>query len=212
MGNHTNRDTRLIQEAYAVQLLRETAQSLTLEQLTEMFPNMSYSELEYINTVQDRIITEFWGGMKNVFGTAKQSAINTGGAIKNAAVAGGKAAANVGRGVAAAGQQMGQNVKDMWQTGEAESEAAKLATKAKDSAETLVNWYKKLQQMGILKDNKKNPYTLSLSNIIKSFDMALDTASQNKAGSRQKGFTGGAKQAFQGARNPSAPAGADVTA
>ena len=73
MSKYNSKDNQLLTEAYTLQLLREQAPHMTLNDVQNRLTLMTESELEYINTVQERIINEFWGGMKNVFGAGKNA-------------------------------------------------------------------------------------------------------------------------------------------
>lgn len=128
MSKYTNKDMVLLQEAYALTLLKEQAPSMTLNQIKSRLSLMSESELKYLITVQERILNEFWGGVKNLMGAGKNAANAVGNAAKSAVGAGVNAAKNVAgnvgnavssaaKGVGAAAGQMAGNVKDIYNAG-----------------------------------------------------------------------------------------------
>ena len=136
MSSFNHKDNVLLQEAYDLQLLKEQAPHLTVKQIQSGFGSMTESQLIYIDTVNQRILNEFFGGLKNLGkaaknagGAALQGAKNVGGAaLQGAKNVGGSAvnAASAGaQGALAAGKQVVDNTKDIVNSGNVAAESEK---------------------------------------------------------------------------------------
>jgi len=209
MSTYTKRDNVLLQEAYILQLLKEQAPHMSLKQVQSRMRYMTESELVYIDTVNQRILNEFWGGLKNL----GKAAGNAGGAMvqgaKNAATSARQGIANAagnaanavgsaGKGALAAGKQIVDNTKDIINTGNVEAESGKAIEQAQTSMQQLIDLVTKAQQNGLIK--AQGAVTdMTLANIIDELTTAQQSAGTFKQAANAKGFTGGAGQAAAGA-------------
>lgn len=104
----------LLENAYKSILIRENVRQMTLEQLSVMVENASEVELE--------VVEELLSGVGNVLKGAGDGLKRGAQAVGNAVGGAGKAVAGAvqgaGRAVKAGVGQVGQNVKNMYQTGE----------------------------------------------------------------------------------------------
>ena len=206
----------LLKEAYNVRLLREQAPNMTLSQLEQRVHLMTESELNYINTVMDRILNEFWGqqalsGLRNVGSAAggglKSAGQAVGGAVKNAVGGVAQQAANVGRGALAAGkagaQQVASNVGNIYQKGQIQSRQNTALTKGLKSIEQLRGFIQQAEQDGVLQGGQ-NFEDMSIAELIEYLQGGQEVATANAQNAAQQGFTkgtGGAmRQAYQGAQ------------
>lgn len=214
MSAYNRTDMKLLEEAYNLRLLKENAPHMTINQIKDRLSLMNESELEYINVVNERILNEFWGGLKNVAQGAKnvgsaalQGAKNVGGAAlqagKSAAGNVANAASAAGQGAMAAGKQVVDNAKDMYQTGNAVSQSDAAIGKAQTSMQQLIDLVTQAQQGGLIK--AQGAVTdMTLAQIIDELTTAQQSAQTFQKNSLNRGFTGGAGQAaqkaYQGAR------------
>lgn len=208
MNKYSSKDTQLLSEAYSVQLLREHAPNIKLKDLTKRYSLMNESELTYMNDVQERILNEFWGGLKNVFGAGKDAAQKgtnavkqAGGAALNKAKQVGTQAVNtakqVGSGLASAGSQVASNVSDIYTKGNVSADSNKAMVKAQQSAQQLIDLLNQAVQQGTLSLGGNSPSDLTLAEIIDYLSGSKDAATQNAQTARSKGFTGGVGGAFK---------------
>jgi len=127
-----HKDTHLLEEAYKATQLTQHLPNLTLKQVKLVIENASPAELE--------VLEELFGGIKNIARGAKEGAQRAGQAVGKAARGAGQAVGQAARGagqavgqaarggveaVKAGAQQVGANVKGMYQTGEAKASAEK---------------------------------------------------------------------------------------
>jgi hypothetical protein len=216
MSAYNRSDMKLLEEAYNLRLLKEQAPHMTINDVKNRLHLMNESELEYINTVNERILNEFWGGLKsvgqgikNAGGAALQAGKNAG----NAALQAGKAAAGnvanaasaAGQGALAAGKQVVDNAKDMYSAGNVASQSDEAITKAQTSMQQLIDLVTQAQANGLIKA-QGDVTDMTLADIIDELTTAQQSAQTFKQGAQTKGFTGGAgqaaKAAYQGARQP----------
>jgi len=156
---------------------------LTESKLLEMHENNQLTEQ------QKQIVQELFGGLSNI-GRAIGSGIS--GAAQGAANV-----AKKGYNAAAAGaKQIGQNVSNIYQTGEQ-------ARKAAAQIATLQKLLTQVQQV-IANAQQINPQIAQfigkdprLSNLIKQVNQIADTASRSATAAQQGGFTKGAGSAMQ---------------
>ena len=205
--SYSSRDNQLLTEAFELQLLKESYQDMSISQTLNNLDLMSESQLEYVCQVNERILNEFFGGIKNIFGGGKQAASGSakalGGAgsrlgqgIKNAAQGAKEFGQNVGKGALAAGKEVVQNTKDMYNTGDEAAKSENFAKKAEQYVNALRDQLEKAQQQGLL-THKGDINSMSLGDIIDELQLATK-GRQSFAGSAQrKGFTGGAGNAFR---------------
>lgn len=197
MPKYSSKDNQLLVEAYSVQLLREQAPHMTLNDIQKRLSLMNESELNYINTVQERILNEFWGGLKNVLGTGKDAAKAGFDAAKGAVQSGVNAAKQVGSGLASAGSQVASNVSNIYNKGNIQADANSAMKKAQTSAQQLIDLLNQAVQQGTLKLGGNQPSDLTLGEIIDYLSGSKEAATQNAQSARAKGFTGGVGQAFK---------------
>lgn len=197
----------LLQEAYSLRLLKEQAPHMTINQIQNRLEFMTESELQYIDTVNQRILNEFWGGLKNVAQGVKNvgsAAVQGAKNVGNAAVQGAKnvagnvanAASAAGQGALAAGKQIATNAADMYQTGNVASQSDAAIKKAQTSMQQLIDLVTQAQQNGLIK--AQGAITdMTLADIIDELTTAQQSAQTFKRDSLKQGFTGGAGQAAQ---------------
>jgi hypothetical protein len=212
MSAYNKKDMNLLQEAYNVRLLKEQAPHMTLNQLEQRVHLMTESELNYINTVMDRILNEFWGqqalsGLKNVGSAAMGGLKSAGSAVKGAVGGAAQQAANVGKGALAAGkagaQQVASNVGNIYQKGQIQSRQNTALTKGLQSIEQLRGFIQQAEQDGVLQGGQQFE-DMSISELIEYLQGAQEVSASNAQSAAQQGFTKGAggamKQAYQGAQ------------
>lgn len=219
MATFNRNDNRLLTEAYDLQLLKESFPGMTLSQVSNNIDLLSESEAEYVCEVSERILEGFFGGAKNLFNTGKDALKGVGQSVGNAAKGayqGAKnVASNVASGVGAAAQQVGSNIKDIYNTGSDAADSASFAQKAQGYVDQLKQQLEDAQAKGLI--TFQGPIDqISLGEIV---DELLTASQGNKnfaQGARKTGFTGGAGKAFsQGYKQPAAnaaPQGAMATA
>jgi hypothetical protein len=215
MSAYTKHDMNLLEEAYNVRLLREQAPHMTLSQLETRVHLMSESELNYVNTVMDRIINEFWGqqalgGLKNVgkaaMGGLKSAGQAAGGAVKGAVGNAAQQAASVGKGALAAGkagaQQVAANAGNMYQKGAIESRQSTALDKGLKVIEQLRGFIKQAEQDKVLQGGQQFE-DMSISELIEYLQGAKEVSTNNARRASSQGFTKGAgsamRRAYQGA-------------
>jgi hypothetical protein len=210
MANFNRRDQQLLSEAYSVQLLKESIPTMTLSQVSNNLDLLSESEEEYVCKVSEKILNEFFGGLKNVFGGAGKSASKGGAAVaqqgskigqglKNAASSAVSAAKGVGKGALAAGKQIGSNIKDQYDTGVEAEKSQSFVGKAQQYVDALRSELEKAQQSGLI--SFAGPIEqMQLGEIVDEL-MVATQGRQNFANSAQrKGTFGGVGKAFQKGR------------
>lgn len=213
MSAYNKKDMSLLEEAYNVRLLREQAPHMTLSQLEQRVHLMSESELNYINTVMERVLNEFWGqgalsGLKNV-GSAVSGGLKSAGksyinAAKDVGSQLSQKAANVGKGALAAGkagvQQAASNVGNIYQKGQIQHRQSQALTKGLQSIEQLRGFIQQAEQDGVLQGGQ-NFEDMSISELIEYLQGASEVAANNATSAANKGITAGvggaAKQAYQ---------------
>ena len=204
---YSSRDNQLLTEAYELQILKESYQDMTLSQTLNNLDLMSESQLEYVCQVNERILNEFFGGLKNVLGGGQRAVAGPAQALSNVGSSFGQGLKNmaqgakeygqkIGKGALAAGQQVAQNTKDMYNTGDEAAKSESFVKKAEKYVQALQDQLEQAQQGGYL-SYKGDVSAMSLGDIIDELQLATQ-GRQNIAGSAQrKGFTGGAGQAFR---------------
>ena len=214
MSAYNRTDMKLLEEAYNLRLLKEQAPNMTINDVKNRLHLMTESELEYINTVNERILNEFWGGLKNMAQGAKNvgraalhGAKNVGGAAvqgaKNVAGNAANAASAAGQGALAAGKQIASNAAGMYNQGNIASQSDAAIGKAQESMQQLIDLVTQAQQNGLIKA-QGSVTDMTLAQIIDELTTAQQSAQTFKQDSLKQGFTGGAgaaaQQAYQGAR------------
>ena len=212
MSNYNRQDMKLLIEAYDLRLLKEQAPNMTLSQVNSRLQYMTESEAEYINTVNERILNEFWGGLKALGGAAKGAGQAVGSKLAQAgqsvaqkvgqagsAVA--QKAGQVGQGAVAGAKQLASNAQDIYKTGNDEAKSGDAIKKAQTSMQQLIDLVTQAQQMGLVQA-QGNVTDMTLADIIDELTTAQQSAGTFKQNALNKGFTGGvgaaAKQGFQG--------------
>jgi hypothetical protein len=214
MATFSKKDQMLLTEAYSLQLLKESMADMSLSQIDNRLHLMSESELEYVATVNGRILSEAFnfGGLKNIGGAIKQgvgsaaagAANRIGGAYQGAkqkvggmvdtAVQGAK---NVGSGIASAAGEVAGNVEDIYKSGQQAGTQADLLANAKKSIDALTDALRQTDEAGLLGNNRGQFMNLPLKNILAKLEQAQSQSQTSAQGARDKGVFGGAGQAFR---------------
>jgi hypothetical protein len=205
MATYSQRDQVMLTEAYTLQLLKESIPTMTLNQVHSNLDFMSESELEYVATVSDRLLEGFFGnvgaGLKNVGRGVAKGASNVAGqaaqAVGNKVGQAVQGAKQVGSGLAAGAKQIGSNAADMYQTGVADKKSQDALVQARTSTQQLIDLITQAQQSGILGNVRGNVADMSLSEIIDTLDAVKQSTGDFAQAATNKGFTGGAGQAFR---------------
>ena len=212
MSAYSKRDSQLITEAYSLQLLKESIPGMTLKQVHSNIDLLSESEAEYVCVVSERILNEFFGGVKNLLGAGKNAAQAAGQAVKGkvqqagqavgqAASQAGQAVGNAARGVGAAAGQVASNVKDIYDTGNVDAQATQSIEKARGLTQQLIDLVTQAQQQGLVK--AQGAITdMSLADLIDTLDTAKQSASTFSQGAQKQGFTGGIGAAYNKGSQP----------
>ncbi len=198
MAKISSKDRIMLNEAYDLMLLAESMPSMTLKQVIANLDLMSESQLNYVSTVNERILNEFWRGGAGVLGAAGRGIANAaksvGGAVKGA-VSGG----------IEAGKQVGKNVGNMYKQSEIEGQANDSIKKARELTQQLIDLVVQAQQNNLIKAQK--PVTeMSLEELVDNLETAKQSAETFKNHAMKKGFTGDVGKAFKkGYSSGSAP-------
>lgn len=196
MSAYSKRDTALITEAYTLQLLKESIPSMTLKQVNSNVDLLSESEAQYVCVVSERIINEFFGGVKNLLGAGKQ-------AVQGAYQGAKGAVQNAAKGVGAAAGQVASNVKDIYNTGNVDAQASQSIEKARGLTQQLIDLVTQAQQQGLVQA-QGSIADMSLADLIDTLDSAKQAATTFSQGARKQGVTGGVGAAFEAAQSPTA--------
>ena len=209
MSAYNSKDIQLLSEAYSVQLLKESITTMTLKQVHANIELMSESEAQYICDVSERLLEAF-GGFKALGGALKQG---VGGALKSAGQAVGQrvgqasqavgqgvgqavqGAKNLGAGVGAAAGQVGQNVKDIYQTQEVKGQSETAVKKAANLTQQLIDLVTQAQRNGLVKA-QGSITDMTLADLVDTLETAKQSAETFRQGARNTGLTGGMSQAF----------------
>ena len=214
MATFSKKDQMLLTEAYSLQLLKESMADMSLSQIDNRLHLMSESELDYVATVNGRILAEAFnfGGLKNIGGAIKQGVggayqgakQSVGGAYQGAkqkvggmvdtAVQGAK---NVGSGIASAAGEVASNVEDIYKSGQQAGSQADLLANAKKSIDALTDALRQSDEAGLLGKNRGQFMNLPLKNILAKLEQAQSLSQTSAQGARDKGVFGGAGQAFR---------------
>lgn len=207
MAAFTKRDQQLLSEAYSTQLLKESFHKMTISQVSNNLDLLSESEEEYVCLVSERILNEFFGGLKNVFGGAKQTAGGATSAVQgagsriaqgasNLANKAGGAIKSAGQGIAQAGRQVGSNVKDMYNTGVEAEKSQQFVGKAQQYVDALKAELDKAQQSGLI--TFKGPVDqMPLGEIVDELLVASKGNQSFANSAKRNGVLGGAGKAFK---------------
>lgn len=200
MAKFTRHDNQLLTEAYGVQLLKESFPKMTLSQLETRLPILTESEVQYVEQFSEKIIEEFFGGLKALAGAGKNAAGSAGGGVmsglKNAAQGVAGAAKGAVQGVKQAAGQVGSNVKDIYNTAEDSSKSKQAVKQATTSAQQLVQLIQAAQQKGLVTFTG-DPMTMPLEDIVNELILAQQGAGNLERSAQNKGVFGGAGKAFQ---------------
>lgn len=197
-------DHQLLNEAYSAQLLKESFSQMTLGQVVANLDEFNQSELEWVEQFSERVIEnlfpeelvlEFWSGAKAVAGGGLAKA------GKGLFQKGKDLASSAANGVKAAGQQVGQNVKDIYNSAEDSKTFDQGAKKAQQVAMELAQLVKSAQEKGLVTFSG-NPMTMSLGDLVEELMQAQKgSASQAKSTQKNGAFEGigrSFKKGFQG--------------
>jgi hypothetical protein len=204
MATYSQRDQIMLTEAYTLQLLKESIPGMSLKQVQSNLDLMSESELEYVSTVSQRLLEGFFGnlgsGLKNIGKGLTKGASNAAGqasqAIGNRASQAYQGAKQLGSGAIAGAKQIAANTGDMYKTGVMDKQAGDAIEKARGLTQTLIDLITQAQQNGLVKA-QGSVTDMSLSDLVDTLETAKQSSGTFAQDSLKKGFTGGAKQAFQ---------------
>ena len=171
MSTYNKKDMQLLQEAYAVTLLREQISYMTLDDLKSRLPLMTESELKFVNEGLKNLL-EFWGGLKNLGKSVGKGMANAFG--------------DVGRGALAAGKQMASNVGNIYHSGEKTSALNAASEKANELIDELLQLTAKYEPGA----TKQDIMSYSLEDILQILQKTTQDTKQNTPG-----FTSGIGQA-----------------
>jgi uncharacterized phage infection (PIP) family protein YhgE len=216
-----HKDTHLLEEAYKATQLTQHLPNLTLKQVKLVIENASPAELE--------VLEELFGGIKNIARGAKEGAQRAGQAVGKAARGAGQAVGQAARGagqavgqaarggveaVKAGAQQVGQNVKDMYQSGEDEAAAGKRKKQLQDhltQLEQLFTQHIEASPSSRLKGQNLND--LTLGQLKQALAGTAGVKERKATAARDKGVFGGAGGAAKaGYQQGAAPAPAPAPA
>ena len=198
-----HKDTLLLEEAYKATQLTQHLPYLTLKQIQLVVENASSSELE--------VIEEFLGGIKNLAKGAKeglqragkavgQAARGAGQAVGQAASQAGQAVGQAARGgveaVKAGAQQVGANVKDMYQSGEDEAAAGKRKKQLQDHLAQLEQLFAQhIEASPSSRLAGQNVNDLTLGQLKQALAQTAGNKGRKATAARDKGVFGGAGDA-----------------
>ena len=188
-------DTLLLEQAYQASHLKQHLPNLSVRQIQLVIENASPAELE--------VIEEFVGGLKNIgkaaVGAAKKAGQAVAGAGKAAAaktgqaIAGaGDAAKGAGKAVAAGAKQVGQNVKQMYQSGEDDAAAGKRKKQLQDHLGQLEQLFAQhIEASPSSRLKGKNLNELTLGQLKQALAGTKGVKERKATAAREQGFTGG---------------------
>lgn len=187
-------DTLLLEQAYQATNLKQHLPNLTINQTQVVLENASPFELE--------VIEEFVGGIRNVIGGAGKSLRRGVENVKNVAQQAGGA-------LKAGAEQVGANVKNMYQTGEVDAAAAKRVQQLEvqlGELEKLLAAHIKVSKNSNLKN--KPIENMTLGSIKQALvDSAADKSNKAAAASEQGPLAGVGAAMRQGGADAKAKAG-----
>lgn len=193
MARYTRKDQHLLSEAYGVQLLKESFPKMTLQQMEKSLGTLTLSESEYVEQFSEKIINEFFGGLKALAGGAGKLAGNAASGLGKGLV---NKAKQVGSGLAAAGKQVGSNVKDIYSTAEDQAKQGQDLKQAQSFAQQLVQLIQAAAQKGLAFANE-DPMKMSLEDIVNELVLAQQGATNRSNSAQKRGVFGGAGKSFQ---------------
>ena len=207
---YTKDDQVLLAEAYMSTKLSQQLPNMTLRQIQLVVENGSPAELE--------VIEEFLGGLKNVAkaagqglkkagagvkagaqaaGQAVAGAVGQAGqAVKGAGQAAGQAVKGAGQAVKAGAQQVGANVKDMYQSGEDEAAAGKRKKQLQDHLTQLEQLFAQhIEASPSSRLAGENVNDLTLGQLKQALAQTAGNKGRKATAARDKGVFGGAGDA-----------------
>jgi len=202
MARYSQRDQVLLTEAYTLQLLKESMPDMSLRQVNANIDLMCESEAEFVCEFSERIINEFFGGLKNVAKGIGQGVQRTAQGVGNAIK---KTTGGIGAGVASAGRQVIDNAKDMYNSGEVASQSASSVEKAKTLTTQLQQLLQQAIDNGTLEIEGGTADNIPLGELVDTLISSQGAANKRQQMATDKGFTGGIKQAFKKGRQDYQP-------
>lgn len=201
MARFSNKDQMLLSEAYAVTLLRESIPGMSLKQVKSNIDLMTESEIEYVSTVLERlndyIISEgLFGNIGSGLASVGKAA---GKAFSNKASQTVQGIKNVGSGIGAAASQVGQNVKDIYNTGKQVSQSTDALNKADQLSQQLIDILIQAQKSGLIAA-QGDIVDMTLADIADELTTAKQSAQTFNKDALKRGIGGGVSQAFNKAR------------
>lgn len=193
----SKKDQQLLSEAYSVQLLKESFPHLTLQQVLNRYDRYNLSEQAWVDEFSTRVIEELFGGLGAVAGSAGRS---IGGGLAGLAKKGmdkvSQGAKSLKQGASNAAQQVGQNVKNVYDTAEDKSKLNQGAKKAEVAAKQLAALVQDAQQRGYVTFSG-DPMEMPLGDLVDELILAAKGSSSIAKSAQNKGILKGAGQAFK---------------
>lgn len=211
-------DQELLSESYNSINLKQVILESSVDSFIRNAPNVSTLAEAYaiLDIYNDLVEEGLFGGLANVAkgvgGTIARGAQNVASGVAKGAGAVAQGVKTAGQMAGAAGQQIGSNISQMYQTGSSAAEAQKALQQAKAAADQLVNLINQAKQLSpeTFKNSKmKDINNVSLGQLVK-YLANTGTATQGAATAAKNqgafGGVGGAmSQAYQSGAAP-APA------
>ena len=201
-----HKDTLLLEDAYNASRLTQYLPNMTLEQVKLVIENASPAELE--------VLEELFGGLGNLARGAKEGVQKAGRAAKEKVQAAGQAIGQAARGAGAAAkggveavkagaQQVGSNVKGMYNTGEdaagAEKRKSQLINHVAQLEELLASHIESSRDAdGRIRSTLKPPIDgITIGTLKRALAATAGTKAKAATQAREGGFFGGAGAAGQ---------------
>ncbi len=199
-----SKDQQLLEEAYE-SIFKQTN---LITEATIAWDTIPVNKL--LETTTPEVLEELFSGIKSMAQSAWNGVKNVGQAVAN------KATQTAG-GIKAAAQQVGQNVKNIYNTGEQESAAKQKTERAAELVSQIQNVVSELIKANPVIGKEfegKDPMSFTLGQIHSALQRGLESkqrsqraASSKATQAKQTGIFGGVKQAFNtGSSSPSSPA------
>lgn len=200
MATFNSKDQVLLQEAYGLQLLKESFPRMTLAQVAANLDEFTLSESVWVDEFSNRVIEELFGGLKGLLGAGGGAAKTAGGGIGNAVKGAAQGVKNAAQGAVqgakGAASKVGQNVKDIYNSAEDASKFKQGAKQAQAAALQLVELVKDAQQKGLVTFSQ-DPLTMPLGELVEELILAQQGAQQLAGSAQRGGVFKGAGKAFQ---------------
>lgn len=182
-------DQNIICEAYSVQLLKESFPKMSLGEVNKRLPSMSLEEQKYVENFSERVIEELFGGVKALTDLPRQAAQKAKQKVSDTA-------SGLKQGAKSAASQVGQNVKDVYKSGEDVYTFSKGSEKAQSYVKELAELLTKAKEKGLVSFSG-DPMQMSLEDVVDELVLAQKGSSQLAGSAQRRGVTKGAGKAFK---------------